>query len=375
MRLPDPRAHECAPLTRQIDDDARYEALRRRDGSGDGHYVYSVASTGVYCRPSCGARLPLRRNVAFHESAEAAERAGFRPCKRCRPHELSLAGRHAELVHAMRAQLEDEAQEKTLAALAARVGMSPYYLQRLFKQHTGMTPRAYAAAHRLRRVGVELRQGHAVTRALHEAGYSSSSRFYEAESGALGVAPGRLRLGSPGVTIQVLVRPCSLGRVLIAVTARGVCSIAFGDSGADEALHAELHARFPRATFAPADADTEQLADHVVALIEADPRAGVPNSLGTAGADSVPLDLLGTAFQQKVWRALCTIPRGATRSYTELAAEVGAPAAVRAVGTACGKNPIAALVPCHRVLRTDGSLGGYRWGLARKRALLARERE
>ncbi|MDB4977626.1 MAG: regulatory protein / Methylated-DNA--protein-cysteine methyltransferase [Myxococcaceae bacterium] len=356
LRTPDP-AHAFDS------DDARYQAILRRDQRADGVFVYSVASTGVYCHPSCAARPALRKNVAFHASAELAELAGFRACKRCRPRELGTATRHAELIASLRAQLESDDAPKTLAALAERARLSPYYLQRLFKQQVGMTPRAYAAAHRLQRLTEQLREGSSVTAALYEAGYSSSSRFYEAESGALGIAPSDLRQGGQGVQLSALVLPCTLGRALVATSPRGVCMIAFADS--DEALFAELQERFPHAQVRHGrEAELSALAERIVGMIDA-----------ARFADDVPLDLIGTAFQQQVWRALRKIPRGQTCSYTELAERIGAPSAVRAVGSACGKNPVAALVPCHRVLRGDGSLGGYRWGLARKQALLDKERD
>ncbi|MDB4989173.1 MAG: regulatory protein / Methylated-DNA--protein-cysteine methyltransferase [Myxococcaceae bacterium] len=342
-------------------DDARYEAVRQRDRRAEGRFFYAVASTGVYCRPGCPSRLPVRKNVSFHSSCDDAEQAGFRACKRCRPRELRPDAALHALLASMRAQLESESEHKTLAALAERAGMSPFYLQRLFKQHVGMTPRAYAAAHRLQRVERELRQGSSVTSALYEAGYSSSSRFYEAESGALGVSPAALRRGSPGLALRALVVPCSLGLVLVASTARGVCAITFGESR--ERMLDDLQQRFARAVIGESDDALASLTRQVVGMIDQ-----------ARFSQDLPLDLIGTAFQQKVWRALRAIPRGETRSYGELAAQIGTPSAVRAVGTACGLNPVAALVPCHRVLRGDGKLGGYRWGLERKRQLLERER-
>lgn len=340
----------------------RYRALERRDPRADGQFFYSVSTTGVYCRPSCGARLALRKNVAFHSTPEDAERAGFRPCKRCKPRELSLAARHDALIADVRALLESSSADKSLAALAARTGLSPFYLQRLFKKRVGMSPREYAAAHRLTCLEDELRDGSSVTSALYEVGYSSSSRFYEAGSGALGMEPARLRQGGLGVTLRVVVRTCRLGHVLIASTERGVAAISFG--AGERELTSELRERFPRAEFAPNDSALDALADRLVAMIDG---AGIP--------DTVPLDLIGTAFQQRVWNALRKIPRGETRSYRQIAQAIGAPDAVRAVGTACGKNPVAVAVPCHRVVREGGALGGYRWGLERKQKLLAQERK
>lgn len=343
-------------------DDLRYEAVRSRDGRAEGRFVYAVVTTGVYCRPTCAARLALRRNVRFHDTPEAAERAGFRACLRCRPRQSSPQARDLALVAEARAWLETAEGPVTLEMLAARAGLSPHHFHRLFKRHAGLTPQAYAAAARLRRFGAAVRDGGTVTEALHQAGYGSSSRFYEADSGALGVPPAALRAGAPPLHLRITVRPSSLGPTLIAATGRGVCAILFGEGRGE--LEAELRRRFPCATLEAGDPALAPLADAVVALIDS---AGV-------GPD-VPLDLIGTAFQQRVWRALREIPRGTTIDYGELARRIGSPRAVRAVGTACGANPLAVAVPCHRVLRADGGLGGYRWGLPRKQALLARERK
>jgi AraC family transcriptional regulator of adaptative response/methylated-DNA-[protein]-cysteine methyltransferase len=339
---------------------SRYEAIRRRDPRAEGRFFYSVATTGVYCRPTCAARLARPENVAFHGSVEDAERAGFRPCRRCRPRAPSLAQRQAGLVARARRLIDEAETPPTLAALGEETGLSPFHLQRTFKRLVGVTPRQYAAALRLARVNEGLRRGASVTEALHQAGYSSTSRFYESDSGALGMTASDVRRGGEGLLVRAVVRPCALGRVLVAATTRGLCLVALDD---DEApLRRELHQRFPAATLEGPDQALEALADGVVALVD-----------GTGSAD-LPLDLMGTAFQQRVWRALRRIPAGTTTTYGELARRIGAPGAARAVGTACGQNPIAVAVPCHRVLRGDGDLGGYRWGLPRKRALLARER-
>ena len=342
-------------------DDARYEAIRARDPRAEGQFFYSVATTGVYCRPTCAARLALRHNVRFHDTPEQAERAGFRPCKRCRPRELSQAQRHLRLVEQARALLESSEIPVRLSELAANAELSPYHFHRLFRRHVGMTPQQYGAACRLRRFGQAVREEATVTAAIYEAGYSSSSRFYEASSGALGMTPSALRRGGQGLQMRAAIRSCSLGLVLVAATDRGVCLVAFEDRR--DVLERELRARFPRATVLPSDAGLDGLAAQMVKLID-----------GAGVAADIPLDLLGTAFQQKVWRALREVPRGTTVTYSELARRIGAPAAVRAVGTACGANPVAVAVPCHRALRGDGGLGGYRWGLQRKRALLDRER-
>ncbi|HET6284391.1 MAG TPA: bifunctional DNA-binding transcriptional regulator/O6-methylguanine-DNA methyltransferase Ada [Polyangia bacterium] len=342
-------------------DIARYQALLTRDARAEGRFFYAVATTGVYCRPTCTARLPRPENVAFYRTLQEVEAAGFRPCKRCLPRELPHARRLAEVVEAARALLESSEAPPRLAALAARVGLSAHYLHRLFKKQVGMTPREYAAARRFARVGTELRGGSDVTAAIYAAGYSSSSRFYERDSGALGMLPAEVRRGGRGVELRATVGSCSLGRLLVAATARGVSAIAFGDS--DAVLLDDLRRRFPHAVIRSSDAALDALATQVVQMVDG---AGMPADL--------PLDLIGTAFQQKVWRALRDIPRGATSSYADIARAIGAPRAVRAVGTACGKNPVAVAVPCHRVVRQDGALGGYRWGLPRKEALLARER-
>lgn len=342
--------------------DVRYEAIRRRDPRADDVFFYSVVTTGVYCRPSCAARLARPENVGYHATAEDAERAGYRPCKRCRPHERPLRETHAKLVDEALRMLERAETAPSLDELASRAGLSAFYFHRLFKQRVGMTPRAYAAAHRLHTAERALRDGASVTTAIHHAGYGSSSRFYEGATSALGMTPSQLRRGGEGVAMRVAVQACALGHVLVAVTDRGVAAIAFGDD--PSAMRADLRARFPRADLADDAAGAlDPIVARVVAMIDRPELAA-----------SLPLDLIGTAFQQKVWRALREIPPGTTITYGELARRIDAPRAVRAVGTACGRNPVAVAVPCHRVLRDDGSLGGYRWGLERKRALLARER-
>jgi AraC family transcriptional regulator of adaptative response/methylated-DNA-[protein]-cysteine methyltransferase len=345
-------------------DAARYQAIANRDPRAEGRFVYAVATTGVYCRPTCAARLARRENVTFHRTADQAERAGFRACLRCRPREASQAARDAQVIRAARARIQAAQAPVPLAELAAAARLSTFHFHRLFKRQVGMTPRQYASACRLQRFGVALRDGATVTAAIYDAGYSSSGRFYEAGSGALGMSPSQLRRGGDGVEIQAVVRRCSLGQLLVAATARGVCAVTFGDD--PDALWTDLRRRFPRARVRPGagqDPGLRQLAARVVALVDA---AGV--------AADIPLDLVGTAFQQRVWRALRDIPRGQTATYAEIARRIDAPRAVRAVGTACGANPVAVAVPCHRVVRADGALGGYRWGLRRKQALLARER-
>lgn len=346
--------------TASVAEDPRWDAVRRRDAGADGQFFYSVATTGVYCRPSCAARLPNRRNVAFHASCAEAERAGFRPCKRCRPGEPSLPERHATAVATACRLIEAAEEPPTLEALAAAVRLSPHHFHRLFKAITGVTPKAYAAARRARRVQDELTRGAPVTSAIYDAGYNSSSRFYEQSQALLGMTPGAYRDGGRDAVIRFAVGQCSLGSILVAATTRGVCAIQFGDDPA--VLVRELQDRFPKATLVGGDSGFERLVAQVVGLVEA-PRQ----------VQDLPLDIRGTAFQERVWQALRTIPVGATASYAQIAGRIGSPSAVRAVAQACAANPVAVAIPCHRVVRTDGGLSGYRWGVERKRELLRRE--
>lgn len=364
--LPAPPRASASPSA----DALRYEAIRRRDDGSDGVFWYAVLTTGVYCRPSCAARLPRPENVSFHETRESAEAAGYRPCKRCKPRDLPAPERRAAMMREVRAQIEAAEGHVSLEALAQRAGVSPGYLQRTFKAVVGMSPREYGAAHRLQRVQTALSRGSEVTTAIHDAGYGSSSRFYEQESKSLGMLPAALRKGGEGARVDFVVRDTSLGRMLLAATARGVCSVSFGSAAEERDLEKSLRARFPRAIVGPAPEGSIELRrlDALAALV-----AELVD--GTPASRDIPLDLLGTAFQQRVWRALREVPAGTTATYTQIAQRVGAPAAVRAVGSACGKNPVAVVVPCHRILREDGGLGGYAWGLGRKQTLLARERK
>jgi AraC family transcriptional regulator of adaptative response/methylated-DNA-[protein]-cysteine methyltransferase len=341
-------------------DAAKWSAVVRRDGAADGAFYYSVRTTGVYCRPSCGSRAANRRNVAFFETRGEAEAAGFRACRRCRPDEPALTERHAALVAAACRSIEAAESPPNLDELAATAGMSRYHFHRTFKAITGVTPKAYANAHRARRVRDTLREAPSVTAAMFDAGFNSNARFYAGAGEMLGMAPATYRAGGASETIRYAVRECSLGVVLVAATAKGVCAIALGDDA--DVLARDLQARFSRAQLVAGDADFERLIATVVALVEApDHRA------------ELPLDIRGTVFQQRVWEALRAIPVGATASYSEIARRVGAPTAVRAVAQACAANPIAVVIPCHRVVRSDGGISGYRWGVARKRALLGRE--
>lgn len=339
-----------------------WEAVVRRDPRADGRFVTAVVTTGVYCRPTCPARRPKRENVAFYPDPATAEQAGFRPCKRCRPDGLSPREEHAGRI-ARACRLIEEAEEPPpLGRLAADVGLSPHHFHRLFKAALGVTPRAYAAARRADRVRDGLKGGAGVTEALYDAGFNSGGRFYEAAPALLGMTPAAYKGGGRGEAIRYAVEPCALGWVLVAATARGVCAIRLGDGPG--ALVDELRDRFPKAELHDADPAFGDLVGRVVAFVERPGR----------GLD-LPLDIRGTAFQERVWRALRAIPTGETASYAEIARRVGSPAAVRAVAGACGANPVALAVPCHRVVRSGGGLGGYRWGTERKRELLRREAE
>lgn len=340
--------------------DARWAAVLARDPAADGTFFYAVTTTGVYCRPSCGARTPRPENVVFHLTVDDAERAGFRPCRRCRPNAPVLAARLADKVAQACRFIETAEAAPRLATLATHVGLSPGHLHRVFKAVTGVTPRAYATAQRARRVRRELARGTAVTDAFYAAGFGSSGRFYEAARGILGMTPTRYRAGGADTTIRFAVGACSLGCVLVAATERGVCAIFLGDDA--DALVRSLQDRFPRANLIGGDAAFERLVAHVVGFVDA-PRRSF----------DLPLDVRGTAFQQRVWQALQAIPPGSTASYAEIARRIGAPQSVRAVAGACAANLLAVAIPCHRVVRTDGGLSGYRWGVERKRALLARE--
>lgn len=342
-------------------DDPRWAAVLARDAGADGRFVYAVRSTGVYCRPSCAARTPRPENVSFHASPAAAEAAGFRPCRRCRPDLPPLAERQASLVADLCRRIEVAEAVPSLAELAAAAGLSASHLQRVFKAATGVTVRAYAAALRAGRLRQSLGTADSVTAALYGAGYGSSSRFYSEASQRLGMTPRRYRQGGTGLRLRFAVGACSLGALLVAASDRGLCAIALGDE--PEPLLQELQDRFPRAELVGGDADFETWMAQVVGFVEA-PATGL----------DLPLDLQGTLFQLRVWQALQAIPAGSTVTYAQLSERLGLPRAVRAVAGACAANPVAVAIPCHRVVRTDGGLAGYRWGIERKRALLDRER-
>ena len=341
-------------------DDARWDAVRAREAAADGAFVYAVATTGVYCRPSCAARPARRENVSFHRDGPAAERQGFRACKRCRPDLPPRAEREAAIVAAACRQMEAADEPPSLDQLAGAAKLSPYHFHRLFRRISGVTPKAYAAAARGKRVLDSLATAENVTAAIYESGFNSAGRFYAAADGMLGMTPTAWRAGGAGETIRHAVGDSGLGPVLVAATERGVCAILLGDDAA--ALLADLAGRFPQATLATADADFAGWVAQVVAHVD-----------GVADL-ALPLDIRGTAFQRRVWEALCRIPKGETRSYAELATALGQPGGARAVAGACAANRLAVAIPCHRVVASDGGLAGYRWGLARKRTLLDRER-
>ncbi|MFN3743331.1 MAG: bifunctional DNA-binding transcriptional regulator/O6-methylguanine-DNA methyltransferase Ada [Hyphomicrobiaceae bacterium] len=334
--------------------------MAARDKSCDGLFVYSVATTGIYCRPSCPSRRARRENMAFHASCAAAEAAGFRPCKRCKPGAPSLEVEHARKVSEACRRIEEAEEPPALAELASTVGLSPYHFHRVFKAITGVTPKAYASAHRQKRLRDSLKRSASVTEAIHEAGFNSSGRFYADVGEVLGMTPTAFRAGGKDMHLRFAIGTCSLGAILVAASTKGIAAILLGDE--PEALVHDLERRFPNAALVGGDRDFEEILAKAIVLIE---RPGARHDL--------PLDVRGTAFQHRVWQALRKIPAGTTVTYTELARRIGLPKAARAVAAACAANRIAVAIPCHRVVRNDGGLAGYRWGVERKRKLLARE--
>ncbi|MFZ0694057.1 MAG: bifunctional DNA-binding transcriptional regulator/O6-methylguanine-DNA methyltransferase Ada [Alphaproteobacteria bacterium] len=341
-------------------DDARWQAVLHRDRAADGAFVYAVRSTGVYCRPSCAARLPRRENVSFHANCGAAEAAGFRSCKRCRPKEVALAERQAAAIAKVCRRIEQTEEMPTLDTLAKAAGMSRFHFHRLFKSLTGVTPKAYGEAYRRRRMRNALVWSKTVTEAIYDAGFNSNGRFYAASTDGLGMTPSEFRGRGQGTSIRFAVGECWLSSILVAATDKGVCAILLGDD--PETLLCDLQSRFAKAQLIGGDKGFEKLVAEVVGFIE-NPALGL----------DLPLDVRGTAFQQRVWQALRGIPAGSTASYAEIAKRIRKPKSVRAVAQACASNPVAIAIPCHRVVRTDGSLSGYRWGIERKRALLKHE--
>jgi AraC family transcriptional regulator of adaptative response/methylated-DNA-[protein]-cysteine methyltransferase len=340
--------------------DPRWKFVLNRDPKADGKFYYSVRTTGVYCRPSCAARLARPENVSFHATCEEARNAGFRPCKRCRPDQPSKAEQQSRTIAAVCRLIEDSEEMPRLEQLARKAGLSAWHFHRLFKAATGLTPKEYAAAHRDKRVRKSLASSNSVTEAIYDAGYNSNGCFYRTANQVLGMTPSNYRAGGMLIDITFAVGECSLESILVAKSERGICAILLGDD--PEALTRDLQDRFPNANLIGGDAAFEQFVAKVVGFVET-PAVGL----------NLPLDIRGTAFQQRVWQTLQRIPAGSTASYTEIARLIGSPKSVRAVAQACGANALAVAIPCHRVVRRDGALSGYRWGIERKRALLERE--
>lgn len=346
-------------VTDRPDSDEAWAAVMGRDRRFDGRFVYAVRTTGVYCRPSCPSRRPAAANVAFFGDAAAAERAGFRACKRCRPSANGAPDGAAAAARRAAAFIDAHADERiTLSALARETGVSPFHLQRVFRREIGVSPREYQQARRLERLRNQLRQGDTVSRATYEAGFGSPSRVYEQAGARLGMTPAAYRRGGDGIRIRFAIVSSPLGRLLVAATPNGVCAVSLGDS--DAQLEHRLRAEFPRATIErDDDGSLGAVAEQVLAHLR-----------GDGPAHDLPLDVRGTAFQQQVWCALLAIPYGETRSYAQVAAAIGQPTATRAVARACATNPVAVVIPCHRVVRSDGGLGGYAGGVERKERLL-----
>ena len=346
-----------------VEENSYWRGVLERDRRLDGAFVFAVRSTGIYCRPSCPSRRPARKQVTFFPLPEAAERAGFRPCRRCRPRETRASNPQAELVRRVCAQIDSNLDAPLgLQALSALAGTSPFHLQRTFKRLMGISPREYADARRLHRFKAHLREGKEVTDAIYEAGYGSSSRLYERASSQLGMTPATYRRGGRGMTIGYTIANCPLGRVLVAATERGVCMVSLGD--ADAVLEAALLSEYPNAEI---HRDASEISRWLKAILS--------NLDGHERRLDLPLDVEATAFQRQVWQELRRIPYGRTRSYSEVARAIGRPRAVRAVARACATNPVSIVVPCHRVVREDGNLAGYRWGLNRKAALIETEKQ
>ena len=338
----------------------RWAAVAGRNAEAEGAFVYGVRTTAVYCRPGCASRLPKRENVAFFDTAGAAEAAGFRPCRRCRPDRDSPRRHRAEVIARACRRIDTAEEAPSLDELAAEAGLSRWHFHRVFKAALGVTPKQYAQARRMDRFRNGLAVDSSVTEAIYDAGFSSSSRAYENAATSLGMTPSAYKDGAAGLTIRHAAATCFLGPLLVAATGRGICAIEFGNDV--EALVGRLRHRFPKARLEAADSRFSALVDRVVSLIDT-PDARL----------RLPLDVQGTAFQQRVWAALRRIPPGTTATYAEIARRIGRPKAARAVGQACAANSVAVAVPCHRAVRGDGNIGGYRWGTARKRALLKRE--
>ncbi len=341
-------------------DDPRWQQVLARDSAADGQFFYSVKTTGVYCRPACGARQPRPENVEFHLTTADAEKAGFRPCKRCKPDQLALSVLQAVKIAQACRLIEIAEVEPTLMQLAEAAELSIYHFHRLFKSITGLTPKAYASARRAKNLRQKLNADTKVTDAIYAAGYESNSRFYETSNSTLGMKPLQYKKGGANTEIHFALAECSLGSILVARSAKGICAISIGDD--PDSLLRVLQDKFPHANLVGGEAAFESVVAQVIGFVEA-PKLGL----------DLPLDIQGTVFQQRVWQALREIPCGTTVTYSELANKLGVPKAVRAVASACAANTLAVVIPCHRVVRLDGSLSGYRWGVERKKALIEKE--
>jgi AraC family transcriptional regulator of adaptative response/methylated-DNA-[protein]-cysteine methyltransferase len=346
-----------------LSEDARWEALVRRDPQAGGEFVYGVLTTGVYCRPPCASRLPNRENVRFFKTSMEAEQADFRPCKRCKPEAPNWKQPQTGAVLKACKMIAEADTPPSLNELAHAAGLSLFYFHRLFKKIVGVTPKQYAMEQRSSRLREHLQKDSTITDAMYHAGFGSSSRFYEKATATLGMKPSTYKNGAQHMRIRFAVVPCFLGLVLVAATAQGICAIDFGNT--PETLKEGLHRRFPKAEFQDPDPDFTAMIARILTFLEGPHR----------GRLDLPLDVQGTAFQRRVWLALQEIPPGDTVSYADIASRVGKPKAARAVAQACAANPIAVAIPCHRVVRGNGDLGGYRWGVERKRVLLERERK
>lgn len=355
-----PHVRSTNPAGLPADRDPRWSTLMARDRAADGQFYYSVKTTGVYCRPSCPARHAKPENVRFHRTCADAERAGFRPCKRCKPDQALLEKQHAAKVAQVCRLIETAEEMPALAKLAKTAGLSTYHFHRIFKAIAGLTPRDYAVAHWTNRVQRKLKRSKTVTEAIYAAGFNSGGRFYAKSGEMLGMTPTAYRAGGVNTEIHFAVGECSLGSILVAKSGKGICAILLGSN--PDALVRDLQDRFPRAALVGGDSGFDKLVTKVIGFVET-PGIGL----------DLPLDVRGTVFQQRVWQALRKIPAGTTASYKEIAKRIGAPKSVRAVAQACAANALAVAIPCHRVVRNDGGLSGYRWGVARKRSLLAKE--
>jgi len=351
-----------SPLSSQQDviADPRWISVVERDQTADGAFFYGVITTGIFCRPSCPSRQAKPHHVRFFASADEAAQAGFRPCLRCKPKAADRGSLHAQSIAEACRLIENASSPPSLKEMAAKAGLSSFHFHRLFKQHVGLTPRDYGAAYRARRLRESLQAGQSVTSAIYAAGFGASSRAYEQTNDILGMKPSAYRKGGVDAVIHFAVGTCTLGEILVAQSQKGLCAILLGDD--PDALLKDLQDRFPNAELVGADPGFEHLIATVITFVEA-PQIGF----------ALPLDIRGTAFQQRVWEVLRTIPSGETISYAQLAAKLGQPSATRAVAGACAANSLAVAIPCHRVVRTDGTLSGYRWGLERKQALIDRE--